>query len=169
MRKIVASLSLAIVFACSPTEKESTTTNENSNEVSYTAYGADITPEGTITAEELVAKMKNQDSLNVKITGIIDEVCQMKGCWMDIKAGEDEYIAVKFKDYGFFMPKDAAGREVILEGIAFVDTVSVEELKHFAQDAEEPDSVINAITEPEINIGFIASGVLIKEENEIKE
>ena len=41
-------------------------------------------------------------------------------------------------------------------------SVSVEMLKHYAEDAGEPEDVIEAITEPEISIGFEAFGVIIK-------
>jgi len=39
---------------------------------------------------------------------------------------------VRFKDYGFFMPLDASGKEVIVAGKAFVTEVSVADLKHYS-------------------------------------
>ena len=39
---------------------------------------------------------------------------------------------------------------------------SVEELKHYAEDAGETQEVIDAITEPEISLAFEAKGVIIK-------
>ena len=167
MKKVLFSLALASLFACgeeSSKQEVEGNSEETVKEVSYVSFGEEIDVEGTITAAELIEKMQAGDTVKAKVRGEIDEVCQMKGCWMDIKSSEGDYFSVKFKDYGFFVPKDAAGKDAIFEGVAFMDTVSVEELKHYAEDAEKSDSVINAITEPEITIGFTASGVLITDE-----
>ena len=52
----------------------------------------------------------------IKIEGEILSSCPMKGCWMKIKTEEDT-ILVRFKDYGFFVPKDGiAGDKTIING-----------------------------------------------------
>jgi hypothetical protein len=71
---------------------------------------------------------------------------------------------VKFKDYGFFMPKNIAGKEVIVNGKAFVSEVSVEEQRHYAEDAGKSEDEIAAITEVKRTYTFEADGVLLKEE-----
>ena len=40
----------------------------------------------------------------------------------------NEPFFVQFKDYGFFMPKDCAGKTVIAEGIAYKDITSVKRI-----------------------------------------
>jgi hypothetical protein len=72
-------------------------------------------------------------------------------------------VMVKFKDYGFFMPKNIAGEEVIVEGVAFVEEVSVDEQRHYAEDAGKSPDEIAEITEPKRTLSFISSGVLIPE------
>ena len=81
---------------------------------------------------------------------------------MRMDMGEEEAM-VKFKDYGFFMPKDIAGREVIVDGFAFIEEVSVEDQRHFAEDAGKSLDEIAAITEPKRTLSFTSSGVLIPE------
>lgn len=125
-------------------------------------FGDTITQDLAVPVEQLAEKLKGKDSLKIKVTGVIDEVCQKKGCWMNINIGNNQSMRVRFKDYGFFMPKDAAGKTVIFEGVAFSDTTSVEELRHYATDAGQSKEEIKKITEPEINIGFEANGVIIK-------
>ena len=71
---------------------------------------------------------------------------------------------VKFKDYGFFMPKNIAGKEVIIDGKAYVSELSVEEQRHYAEDAGKSEEEIAAITEPKRTYSFEANGVLLKEE-----
>ena len=82
---------------------------------------------------------------------------------MKLPAGEgEETIMVRFKDYGFFMPLDANGKEVIVEGKAFVTEVSVADLKHYAEDAGKSAEEIKKITEPKMELAFEANGVLMK-------
>jgi hypothetical protein len=97
------------------------------------------------------------------MTAEVIEVCQAKGCWMTLKLENGEEAMVKFKDYGFFMPKDIAGKEVILNGKAFVNEVPVEEQRHYAEDAGKSKEEVAAITEPKKTYSFEADGVLIKE------
>ena len=102
---------------------------------------------------------------SAKVEGEIVEVCQKKGCWMTVKKDDGSTVRVTFKDYGFFVPKDAAGKWVVMEGIAFFDTLSVETLKHYAEDAGKPAEEIAKITEPEFKLSFEAEGVIIKNKN----
>jgi len=83
---------------------------------------------------------------------------------MVLNLGEGNDMRVTFKDYGFFVPKDAAGKTAIVQGVATMDTTDVATLQHYAEDAGESQEVIDAITEPEFNYAFEAVGVIIKEE-----
>jgi hypothetical protein len=71
-------------------------------------------------------------------------------------------MRVTFKDYGFFMPLNSAGRSLVLSGIAMNDTTSVETLRHYAEDAGKSKEEIEAITEPEVELVFEATGVYIR-------
>ena len=103
---------------------------------------------------------------NVKVEGKVESVCQAKGCWMNIVSEDPdkEVMFVKFKDYGFFMPKDIAGRTVIMRGSAFKEETSVDELRHLAEDAGKSKEEIEAITEPVVELKFMADGVILKDE-----
>lgn len=72
----------------------------------------------------------------MQVEGKIVEVCQKKGCWMELQLDNSETMRVTFKDYAFFIPKDAAGKTVIMEGYAYNDTTSVQMLRHYAEDGE---------------------------------
>ena len=67
-------------------------------------FGEEITEDGAITYEALLAQMEGQESVEgVKVEGLVDAVCQTKGCWMNIAGGEGkEDLFVQFEDYGFF-------------------------------------------------------------------
>ncbi|WP_224490851.1 DUF4920 domain-containing protein [Robertkochia flava] len=106
--------------------------------------------------------MMEPDTLSVAFEAKVVEVCQMKGCWMKLDLGNDQTAMVRFKDYGFFVPKDLAGKSVVVEGNAFVDLMSVEDQKHYAEDAGSTVEDIEAIKAPKKTYTFIASGVAVK-------
>jgi hypothetical protein len=70
-------------------------------------------------------------------------------------------MMVKFKDYGFFMPKDIAGRQVVLQGIAYREVTSVDELRHYAEDAGKSAEEIQKITAPKEELKFMAAGAVL--------
>lgn len=125
--------------------------------VTYVNYGDDINIELSYSE-----KIDNNFELN-NISGEIISVCPKKGCWMNVKVDTDT-IFVKFKDYGFFVPKTGIeGKQILMSGNIFRDTISVERLRHYAEDAKQTKQEIELITEPEYKINMIAEGVAIRE------
>lgn len=166
MKNIVLTLAtIALLTSCKEEKKEDVTTNEiTENTVEYAVFGDSITNEGAISAAEMMAKyndLKEGDTLNVKFTTSIDEVCQKKGCWMTLDLGNEKQAFVKFKDYAFFVPMNAQESEAVVNGKAFVSVTSVNELKHYAKDEGKSQEAIDSITEPKVTYSFMADGVLI--------
>ena len=124
-------------------------------------YGESFKPKKYIELNELTKQMASQDTVLAVVKGKVESVCQKKGCWMNIVSDEGESIFVKFKDYGFFMPLDLAGQEVVMNGKAFKEVTSVEELQHYAEDEGQSKEEIEKITEPKKEYKFMASGVYI--------
>lgn len=124
-------------------------------------YGVKIMEAGAIPVAELPALLEAKDTVNVKITAKALSSCASKGCWMTLDLGNGESAFVKMKDYGFFVPTAIAGKTVVLEGIAFKRVTTVEELKHYAEDAKKPQAEIDAITQPKTEIRFLADGILV--------
>lgn len=148
--------------ACGSTGQPKGMASENT-ESSDQTFGAAFTPEVVVAYQDLSAKVTDTDSLAVTVQGTVAEVCQSKGCWMSITNGEGDDMMVRFKDYGFFMPKDISGREVIMNGKAFYQVTPVDELRHYAEDAGKSQAEIEAITEPKRELSFLADGVILVE------
>ena len=123
-------------------------------------YGAGTTAAGSISVNELEPNLK-ENKYEGKVTGKVTEVCQEKGCWMKLEKSNGEKVMVKFKDYGFFMPKDIVGKEVVLDGEAVVKEVSVKQQQHYAKDAGKSEEEIKKITQPKKELQFVAKGVLV--------
>ncbi len=135
------------------------------NEKEYSLFGEKFALNNVLTKEQMLKKyktLKKGDSIAVKFTSNIKEVCKKKGCWMQMDLGNKSQSFVRFKNYGFFVPLNASNSDGIVSGIAFVDMVSIEELKHYAKDAGKSKEEINKINKPEITYAFKASGVYIK-------
>ncbi len=124
-------------------------------------YGAKITEAGAISIAELPALLKTKDTIAVKIKAKAISSCASKGCWLTLQVDDKNTAFVKMKDYDFFVPTAIADKNVVLEGIAFIRTTTVAELKHYAEDGKKSQAEIDAITEPKQEIRFLANGILV--------
>ncbi|QJX48497.1 DUF4920 domain-containing protein [Hymenobacter taeanensis] len=124
-------------------------------------YGEAISASGAQPIATLQQVLGSRDSAQVKLVGTADAVCQAKGCWLTMKTPDGQPMRVRFKDYAFFVPKDIAGKTVIINGWAHRETVPVSDLQHYAQDAGKSTQEVAAITEPEQQYTFEADGVLV--------
>ena len=127
-----------------------------------TVYGAATTKENALAASELAALLAKKDTVETKIRAKVLDVCSAKGCWLTFKVNDSQEAFVKMKDYDFFVPTDWIGKTVILDGKSFMKTTSVEDQKHYAEDAKKPQSEIDAISSPKKEIRFIAKGILVE-------
>lgn len=165
MKKIIALSVLSFVLLSAFTVpatalKTSRTAVTGGDSLIY--LGDKISKAGAVSAMRLPVMMQGKDSLKVKIMGKIESVCQKKGCWLKMSTGNNQEMMVRFKDYAFFAPKDASGKMIYMEGVAYSETISVEQLKHYAKDAGKSQKEIDAITKPESSLSFLASGVIIQ-------
>ncbi len=150
----------------SDTETESTIEKKDMAQAGYKSFGKEIIADDAIEAKSMIQHyetLKAGDSIDAKMVAKVDEVCKAKGCWMKLSLDNGEQVMVKFKDYGFFMPKDIAGKQVVINGKAYVKEVSVDEQRHYAEDGGETKETIAAITEPKRTYSFEADGVLLKQ------
>ena len=167
--RVLAILILAgfLVISCKKDEK--TETNVQEETTAQTPVKEFIGTQFEVKREQPLAaittayeNLKPLDTNYVAFKAKVNKVCQAKGCWMRLALDNDQEVMVKFKDYGFFMPKDLAGQEVLVNGYAFVDEMSVEDQKHFAEDEGKTTEEIATITAPKMTYSFIADGVMIE-------
>ncbi|TWO32648.1 DUF4920 domain-containing protein [Seonamhaeicola sediminis] len=154
-------VSVLLLNSCKNKKEE---TPKEEPKIEYASFGKEIIDDDAIASTSMLSHFKEMnvgDSINSKMIAKVNDVCQAKGCWMTLDLGNGEEAMVKFKDYGFFVPKDIAGKQVIVNGKAFVIEVPVDELRHYAEDAGKSIEEIAAITEPKKTFSFEADGVLI--------
>lgn len=125
-------------------------------------YGAKTTAKGAIDIAKLPAALSKKDSIaQTRVIAKVLDVCPKKGCWMKVQVDDSTTAFVKMKDYGFFVPMDMIGKTVVLDTEAKLKTTSVDELKHYAEDAKKPQAEIDAITQPKKEIRLLANGILV--------
>ncbi len=165
MKKVVLVLSI-FLFILSCKEGEKTSKKNTKTAVKYISFGDEITAEKAFSTSEMYKKfksLKKGDTVDVKFISKINRVCKKKGCWMRLDLGKGEESLVRFKDYGFFMPLNSEEREVIVNGKAYLDVVTVAELQHYAKDEGLSQEEIDKITEDEVTFAVESTGVLMIE------
>jgi hypothetical protein len=162
MKKIISAISLlCLVFACTQ-ENKVNSDNNAINTKDYTSYGEEFLADEILPIAEFNKAVNNGEFEHVTLKTTINETCKAMGCWMKVDIGNGKEMMVRFKDHEFFIPKDSDGKETVFHGEAYMDTLDVETLKHYAEDAGKPQVEIDAITEPQYELVFEASGVLVK-------
>ena len=130
----------------------------------YRYYGIQIDDKVTHSYASVFELAQTGTIENVVLDGLITQTCAKKGCWMDVKMAEGDTMMVRFKDYGFFVPTDGVeDLRTVMHGTAKMDTISVDMLRHYAEDAGDSEEEIMRITEPRYVLEFIADGVIIEQ------
>jgi len=131
--------------------------------VSYGSYDVDVNK--AVALSEVCAAMtdeKGEKEFTFKAE--ITKVCAKAGCWISVTKPDGTSLTIRFKDH-FTIPTDTpAGSLSYLHGKAFWNTISVEMLKHFAEDAGKSEEEIAKITEPKYELSFEADGIKIVKE-----
>lgn len=124
-------------------------------------YGAPVNVKGAKPLSKVAANLKSDKPVTTKITAKVLDVCPKKGCWLKLQVDDKTTAFVKMKDYAFFLPSAIKGKDIVLDGEAVLKTTSVEELRHYAEDAKKSKEEIEAITKPQEEIRLTANGIVV--------
>lgn len=165
MKKVVFLLTIAFSTLTFAQEAEQKMGPPSGNASLGDVYGAQVSAaieKSAVSPALLQKKLKKSKKVaNVAIKGKVTDVCDKKGCWLTVETENNDKFFVKMKDYAFFVPTALKGKNVVLEGSAEKKIISVDEQKHYAEDAKKPQSEIDAITKPQEEIRFVASGIKV--------
>lgn len=103
----------------------------------YEVFGSKLPESGTPLG--LANLMKDEQKYldqEVLVETRIAKVCQKKGCFFVAQEGAST-ARVTFKDYGFFIPTDSGGKNVVLLGTFSRKSISREQAEHYAADLGE--------------------------------
>ncbi|MBW1295604.1 DUF4920 domain-containing protein [Aquimarina litoralis] len=158
---------LSCLVACNSVQNEKESFAVKDIKISeYNNFGEAVSSDAIFYKNAITEKyenLKEGDTIDISFSSTVNDVCKAKGCWMKVALNDDQETMVKFKNYGFFVPKDIENDTIIVQGKAYVSETSVEELKHLASDAGKSEAEIAAITSPKKTFSFMADGVLVKQ------
>lgn len=106
-------------------------------------YGAEMPAGAAINLAGAIQNLQSsghKELAGIKVSGVVTEVCQKKGCWM-ILTDASHYARVKFKDYNFFVPKDSAQHRATIYGTLVEKQLSKKTQQHYKADAQHKGSV----------------------------
>ncbi len=156
MKLIIGSTLIIALFACGGNK----TVTESKTEM-IAEYGEEKVNERTaVSTNDMLNKFNpKEEEQEFTFKGEITEVCQSAGCWVNVKKPNGEVFMVRFRDH-FGIPKDTKkGTSAFFHGLAYMDTVEVADLKHYAEDAGKSKEEIAKITKDEIRFEFEADGI----------
>lgn len=163
MQRLLIASVLALLGACgsTPNDNAASQTSASAKSAAYDMYGAGTQVVSAVPVAKVLEQPAAYAGKPCRITGPIVGTCAKKGCWMRL-GGAEQNVFVKFKDYGFFVPTGGVeGREAVIEGQLAVETQSVEEVKHYLEDAGKHAEAAK-VTAPRQVVSFLATGVAIK-------
>lgn len=123
-------------------------------------FGTNITAEGALTPNEVPVALKEKAGMPIKIKGKVVEVCKAEGCWLKMETASGTMM-IRMKDHAFFVPVSMSGKTIVAEGTATYKEISVEMLKHYAEDAGKSKDEIAAIAAPKTELTMQATGILV--------
>src|SRR6056297_121860 len=104
----------------------------------YEEFGAPVvSTESAVSLGELVGAGDEYVGREITLTTRIAKVCRKKGCFFIARDG-DATARITFKDYGFFIPTDSAGKEVLLNGTFERREITEAQAEHYRKDLGEP-------------------------------
>ena len=123
----------------------------------HEVFGSPLPDSGTpLSLADLMTDENKYLDQEVMVETRIAKVCQKKGCFFVAQEGAST-ARVTFKDYGFFIPTDSGGKNVVLLGTFSRKSVSKEQAEHYAADLGE-----KAAAEPEkFEYSIVASAIKV--------
>lgn len=161
MKKIGSIALLALFFAsCASTDEMG---GSGTGDLGKSYGPIKVDPSKAISVESMLKNYEGKSGeMEVTFEGTLTEICAKAGCWVNVDRGNGETFMVRFKDHFTIPPDTKASTEAYMHGVLFRDTVSVEMLRHFAEDAGKSPAEIEKITEPKYEMGFTADGITLK-------
>lgn len=157
VRTIASAMLIAIVgVACQPAAGEE-----------GTQYGEALTLQDTTLISDILAQPDEWVDVRVLVQGTVVEVCEMRGCWVELGSDEEfQSIRVKVEDGVIVFPMSARGLHAVVEGVVerleLTEEEVLERARHHAEEqGEEFDP--STVTGPETIFQLRGIGAVIYE------
>ncbi len=101
-------------------------------------YGKEVTLKNVTKISEIMASPKDFIGKKVLVEGLIIDVCNKRGCWMEIASDKEfEKIKIKVKDGEIVFPVEVKGKTALVEGEVYEINLTKEEAIEYAEHVAE--------------------------------
>jgi co-chaperonin GroES (HSP10) len=137
MKYLIALLTIIIVFnSYAQTEK----------------FGREISLTEKTSISKILSVPEEYVGKTVLVEGEVLAVCEMAGCWMELKSdAKDQKIKIKVKDGDIVFPVEAKGKSAVVEGTVYkIDLTKEEAIEYYEHVATEQGTEFDptAVTGP---------------------
>lgn len=131
-----------------------------------TVYGSGVTVDKATPVSDMISNPGAYIGKTVKVKGQVMDVCQTRGCWMEL-AGDKPggKLRVKVEDGVIVFPQSARGREAVVQGTVENLPMCPEEAQRFRRiEAGEKGVPFSndMITGREASLAIVATGAIIE-------
>ena len=130
-------------------------------------YGEGVGRQEAVKVSDLVAHPEKYVGKSVRVEGVIVDVCEMRGCWMDL-AGDtkSEKVRIKVNDGVMVFPREAKGSQAVACGVFTKIEMKPEDAlayaKHLAEERGEKFDAATAKNVQTVLYQISGTGAVIK-------
>jgi len=128
--RVLLIFSLVVCFSCDSNDSEQKLLKKPNPSG---LYGNMSKTDKVYGVDELIQNKDDYINSIVKVTGLIEEVCPMRGCWLQVISEDDKSKKIRFKvkDGDIVFPLSSKGRKVVAEGQFSVLSLNTEQAKNW--------------------------------------
>ena len=128
--RVLLAVLLAVCSSCNSKNSEQNLLNKSNPSG---LYGNMSKTQKVYGVDKLIHNKNDYMGSIVKVEGIIEEVCPMRGCWLQVSGEDDKNkkIRIKVKDGDIVFPLSSKGRKVVAEGQFSVLTLNEKQAKNW--------------------------------------
>jgi len=111
-------------------------------------YGKEISLTEKTSISTILSQPDEFVGKTVLVEGEIVDVCEMAGCWMELKSNaKNQNIKIKVKDGDIVFPVEAKGKSAIVEGTVYkIELTKEEAVEYYEHAATEQGTEFDAAT-----------------------
>ncbi len=102
-------------------------------------FGAEVKLKKPVNIAQLAANPAKFKGKAVRLEGTVKEVCQGRGCWVEVQDATGASFMAKSLDESVLLPKDCKGQHVVVQGVVMILP---------REAAEEPEPKDHACPKP---------------------
>jgi hypothetical protein len=80
-------------------------------------FGAPVVEKKATNLGKLARKPASFAGKTLRIEGVVKEVCQGRGCWVEVQDARGATFIAKSLDESVLLPKDCKGQRIVVQGV----------------------------------------------------